>query len=268
MKLTYDLINEENIKLASSIQGIIFPGESAMSHYEYSIATNYKNCAYYIVKWDNIPVGITGIYTMNMYNDNIENDDSVWLGWYGILPEFRSKGIGRQTLLDTMEKSKNYKRKYFRLYTNDTEDAPARPLYQSIMQKHELYQNEKDYTYDGNCAIYSYNLNGGKPEMWNNRYAYLKQDIEMEEKANQKLNDYYKIFIKLSNDLTNFMDFIKLATAFREDGHLVTLDTTITNELYYDIIINENPLLNIENPEEKDEFLNIFKNSFYKSYKK
>ena len=213
-------------------------------------------------------IGGIETYIMNMYDENINNDDSVWLGWYGILPEFRSKGIGRQTLLDTIEKSKEYKRKYFRIYNDNTENAPARPLYQNVMQTYELYQNEKDYTYEGRCVIYSYNLNGGNPELWNNCYAYINEDIQMEEKANKNLNDYYKIFIKKSDNPTELIDFINLATSFREDGHLVILSNTKTNESDYDIIITENPLSTVENPKEKEAFLEVFKNSIYKNYKK
>jgi len=65
--------------------------------------------------------------------------NSIWLGWFGVLPEFRSKGIGRKSLLDMIEKSKEYGKKFFRLYTNDNGDSKARPLYRSVMHMFEKY---------------------------------------------------------------------------------------------------------------------------------
>lgn len=42
MKLKYELIDDNNINLATSIQHTIFPDECAYQHYKYSIDTNYK----------------------------------------------------------------------------------------------------------------------------------------------------------------------------------------------------------------------------------
>lgn len=88
MRLEYELIDNNNINLATSIQYTIFPDECAYLHYKYSIDTNYETEIYYIAKHNNIPVGITGLY---FYNEL--DSESIWLGWFGVLPEFRSKGI-------------------------------------------------------------------------------------------------------------------------------------------------------------------------------
>lgn len=268
MKLQYDLIDESNIKLAISIQGVIFPEESAGEHYQYAISTNYCDCVYYIVKWNDIPVGVTGIYTMNMYVDNEMNDDTVWLGWYGILPEFRTKGIGRQTLLDTIEKAKTYKRKYFRLYTTDSEDALARPLYQKIMQVCEPYQNEQDCIENENCVIYSYSLNGENMELWNNRCAYISNDVRMSCIANQKLKDNYKILVVVDDNSEYFMIGVKLATSFRADGHLVVVSTLLNSLDTFDIIIREDVLLKADSFKNANNFFEEVKRKIYKSYEK
>lgn len=94
MKLEYELIDNNNINLATSIQYTIFSTACAYSHYRYSIDTNYKTETYYIVKYNNMPVAVTGLYI----RDEIDNE-SIWLGWFGVLPEFRSKGI-RKTGFD------------------------------------------------------------------------------------------------------------------------------------------------------------------------
>lgn len=179
MELKYELINEENINLATSIQYTIFPNECAYFHYKKSIDTNNEEQWFYIIKYNETPVGITGLYTY----DEID-EESIWLGWFGILPEFRSRGFGRQTLLDMIEKAKKFNRKYFRLYTNDDGTSTARPLYRSVMQMYEKYENINDYNYDGNCYVYSYSLCGEEIKPWNNRFMNLKYDIEQEEKGN------------------------------------------------------------------------------------
>ena len=62
MKLKYELIDENNINLAISIQHTIFPGECAYVHYKYAIDTNYKKNKYFIIKWNEVPVGVIGLY--------------------------------------------------------------------------------------------------------------------------------------------------------------------------------------------------------------
>ena len=50
MKLEYELIDESNINLATSIEYTIFPGECAYEHYKYAIDTKYKTDKYFIIK--------------------------------------------------------------------------------------------------------------------------------------------------------------------------------------------------------------------------
>lgn len=238
MKLEYELIDENNINLATSIQHTIFPDECAYEHYKYSIDTNYKSNMYYIIKMNKIPVGVIGLYI----NDEID-EESIWLGWFGVLPEFRSKGIGRSSILDIIEKAKKYKRKYFRLYTNDDGDSTARPLYRSVMQMCERYNNSNDYNYNGNCYIYSYSLCSEKVKAWNDKFINLKKDIEDERAGNNKWKDKYKILILSNSNNYEFIEDLYIATSFREDGHLVNIlwvdyDQSLDNK--FDIIIRRN----------------------------
>ena len=238
MKLEYELINENNINLATSIQHTIFPDECAYEHYKYSIDTNYKSNIYYIIKLNKIPVGVIGLYI----NDEID-EESIWLGWFGVLPEFRSKGIGRRSILDIIEKAKKYKRKYFRLYTNDDGDSTARPLYRSVMQMCERYNNSNDYNYNGNCYIYSYSLCSEKVKAWNDKFINLKKDIEDERAGNNKWKDKYRILILSNSNNYEFIEDLYIATSFREDGQLVNIlwvdyDQSLDNK--FDIIIRRN----------------------------
>ena len=55
---------------------------------------------YYIVYLENIPIGVTGIYSYNEYPEN------AWLGWFGILKEYRNNGYGGIVLDKTIELAK------------------------------------------------------------------------------------------------------------------------------------------------------------------
>jgi GNAT superfamily N-acetyltransferase len=55
-----------------------------------------------LIKNDNDVIGICGLYSLR------ENDNSeLWLGWFGIIPEFRNQKIGESVLgeLETLAKS-------------------------------------------------------------------------------------------------------------------------------------------------------------------
>lgn len=52
---------------------------------------------YYIVYLENIPIGVTGIYSYNEYPED------AWLGWFGILEEYRNNGYGGIILDKTIE---------------------------------------------------------------------------------------------------------------------------------------------------------------------
>lgn len=219
MKLEYELIDNNNINLATSIQYTIFPDECAYLHYKYSIDTGYKTNRYYIIKHNNIPVGTIGLYFIN---DKIDNE-SIWLGWFGVLPEFRGKGYGRQSLMDMIEKSKQFGKKYLRLYTNDDGTSTARPLYRSVMQIYEKYNNKDDYNYNGNCLIYTYSLCNEPPKKWDNKFANIKEDIEDEKQGNDIWKDKYNILILSNTENEEFIEDAYIATAFRKDGHRVTI---------------------------------------------
>lgn len=250
MELEYELINNDNIELATSIQHTIFPDECAYLHYKYAVETDYKRNRYYIIKNNNIPVGVIGLYI----NDEID-PDSIWLGWFGILPEFRSKGIGRKSILDIIEKAKKYNKKYFRLYTNDSGDSTARPLYRSVMQIFEKYDNADDYNYNGNCLVYSYSLCNEKVKLWDNRFMNLKEDIEDEQTGNDNWKNKFRILILSNPNNEEFIEDEYIATAFRKDGHLVTMkwiDYEEELDESFDIIIRRNTW--IESEEETKEY--------------
>lgn len=185
----YVEITMDNLLLATKIQMELFPGESAYEHYLYAINQNSAKEKYYLVYLDNNIVGITGYYS----NEPIEETNSIWLGWYGVLKEYRGLGYGKKILFDTIDMTRqlmnNYPIKYFRLYTSEIDDAIAQPLYQKVMDSKEYYNHPDDLNYNNTCIIYTKLLSGEKIENWNNRFLNLIEIIEEQEIANKKFSD-------------------------------------------------------------------------------
>lgn len=186
--MKYIEITSENILLATKIQMEIFPEESAYEHYNYGIKKNVEYEKYYLVYNENKIIGITGLYS----NEDINETNSIWLGWFGVMKEYRSKGYGKRILLDTIEMvkelSNKYPIKYFRLYTSERDDKLAQPLYEKVMDIKEYYNNKNDFNYDDTCLIYTKVLTNDKIKKWNNKFLNLKQIIEAQEISNEKFS--------------------------------------------------------------------------------
>lgn len=179
----YVEITNDNLLEATLIQMKIYPNESAYEHYKYIINKKCDYEKYYLVYNDGDIIGITGLYC----NENLEETNSIWLGWFGVLEEYRRKGYGKKILLDTIEMAKKlsdrYPIKYFRLYTSERDDLIAQPLYQKVMDIKEYYNNEDDVNYDGTCVIYSKSLGDYKVIYWDNKFLNLKEIIEDQDKS-------------------------------------------------------------------------------------
>lgn len=154
-----------------------------------------------------------------------------------------------------IQEAKKYNRKYFRLYTNDKGNSTARPLYRSVMQLYENYNNLNDYNYNGNCLVYSYSLYNEKVSLWNNRFLNLKKDKQDEQQGNNLWKNKYKILILSNPKNDEFIEDVYLATSFREDGHLVTMLWVDYDEILddkFDIIIRRNTW--VENEKETNTY--------------
>ncbi len=179
--MEYIRINRENLMDACKIQLNLFPNSSAYFHYINQLDKDENN-AYYLVKDKDKYIGITGVYT----EGSIETTDSLWLGWFGVLPKYRSRGYGRKILEDTINHAKELAKKYpnikfFRLYTSERDNATAQALYRSVMEYIEYYNNTDDINYDGTCLIYTISFYGDEIVPWNNKNIHLKE-CEIEEK--------------------------------------------------------------------------------------
>ena len=131
--------------------------------------------SYNKVYLDQIPIGVTGIYSYHEY------PETAWLGWFGMLSKYRKKGYGRMALDKTIElaKEKGYTR--FRLYTDEFA-TEAHKLYKSRGLIEEPYTNEDDQDeyFIAKIYIYSKSLNNEPVELWNNKILGLKEQGEKE----------------------------------------------------------------------------------------
>lgn len=71
-------------------------------------------------------VGTTGVY------QNTIEPDNAWVGWFCVEPDERGKGYGSQLLDYTVEKAKEYKYLYLKLYTDPEESPEAQQLYKKF----------------------------------------------------------------------------------------------------------------------------------------
>ena len=169
VKIKYVRLDESNFEQAYQIQKLIWPDDPDYQCF-YDKATElstYDTC--FLVYLGSDLIGLTGTY--------IEDFDSetIWLDWYGILPEYRGNGYGETILLDTIGYCQSFEIfDYFRLDTTYWEGRPAIRLYDKIMDMKERYTREDTDEVDHHYLIYTYNLKRTtytKP--WNNRFIGL-----------------------------------------------------------------------------------------------
>lgn len=176
-KVNFIKIIKTNLEIACKIQNTIFPEEDARQNFIEQINQDpyRKEMDYYIVYIENIPIGITGIYSYNEYPDD------AWLGWFGILEEHRHKGYGGIVLDKTIELAKGKGYKSFRLYTDEFAKS-AHKLYESRGMLKELYdnKNDKDEYFIADIYIYSLSLTKEPITLWNNKLLGLKEQGEKE----------------------------------------------------------------------------------------
>ena len=166
-ELKYVQVNNENLEIAYNIQKEQWKNEADKQNFidkannfdEYNIS--------FIAYYQNIPIGITGVYTEDI------DKDSIWLDWFCVVPEYRKKGFGEQILRDTIEYAKKIGNfLYFRVETTYWKGRPAVSLYDKVMHVKEEYTVENK-SLDKPTLIYTYNYTD-KRELWNNRYLALK----------------------------------------------------------------------------------------------
>ncbi len=176
-KIVFERINNDNLELACKIQNEIFPEEDARENFLEQIRKDpyRKEMDYKIVYIDDIPIGVTGIYSYHEY----PND--AWLGWFGIVNKYRNKWYGKLILEKTIDLAKVRGYKALRIYTDEYAKV-AHKLYEKLGFVKESYDREddKDEYFIADIFIYSKSLTEEKIELWNNKFLGLKEQGEKE----------------------------------------------------------------------------------------
>lgn len=186
--LIFKPVTLENIIVATEIEMRFWPDSCAYNSY---LRAYNKGEPYWIVYKDDKVVGISGIYEY----PELGEVETAWLGWFGVLDEYRGMGYGREILEKTIEIAKQRGFTKFRLYSSKREDLcpNAVPFYTKISAKYNGFV--EDYTLEQpemQRIIVSFSLNGDKINRWNNKNLHLDED-KMDE------DDGLKKFLQLKS---------------------------------------------------------------------
>ena len=176
-------VDFSNYKKAIEIQRQIFPNEDGTLNILASLNRDLfikKTGLFYIddhvkyylaIEADSI-IGITGLYN---YGDDNEN---VWIGWFGILKSYQHKGLGKKLLMKTCELAKEKGFEFIRLYTDINENKEAVILYEKVGFVKEKYLAEK-LSYD--CYLFSKSLSDKPVYLWGNKKLDLVHQSELDQ---------------------------------------------------------------------------------------
>ncbi len=180
MKLV--LVDKSNVDLAIKIQNEIFPEEDGQEELLDTVNSGKSErmslLKYWICYTDNIPIGICGITQYADYPDD------AWLGWYGVRQGYRRNGFGRKMFYYVKQLAKQMGYKHLRLYTDEEDNKVAIITYRKYGMYEEVYNNPNDKTiFFGRTLIFSLPLGSNKFEPWNDRYIFLNEEFEAEERS-------------------------------------------------------------------------------------
>lgn len=188
--LIFEEINENNITLAIQTQMKAFSYNKwccAFLDYIKLIINETEDKSFIIKNKENEIIGVIGYYVYPQY------PDSIWLSWFGILPEYKRKGYGLKALEQIEEIIKNNKSNinFLRVYYTNTKEAE--PLYKKFFTIKESYTNNEDKAITDDCKyyIYSKSLTTKVCEKWNNRFLDCDKDDKMSLKAIKILQSFY-----------------------------------------------------------------------------
>ena len=167
--LSYKILNMENLNIAFEIQKSIWPEDPDYDDLEDKAKNPSVDNCFFLVYDKETLIGITGADIWDNY------PDSIWMSWFAVIPECRSKGYGKKILLDTIEYCRSLKKyDYFRIDTTYYENRPALFLYDKVMHLKEEYTREDTEECKNQFLIYTYSFTD-HIEPWNNRYLGLKE---------------------------------------------------------------------------------------------
>lgn len=173
--LRLELITKDNFEFAVKIQNIIFPHYNGRNNYLSSLDINSKN-KFFLAYNDDICIGTTGIYYYK--NDN----DNAWLGFFGLLEEYRYRNYGKLLLKLTEDYAYRLGFKYMRLFTDRLNNDIAINFYKREGYTFEKYESNEEELKDlFDVVIGSKSLIGNDVPKWNNKFINLTKQTKKQE---------------------------------------------------------------------------------------
>ncbi len=134
-------LTKEYLARASELADSIFPHEEILPSKAFEgsvdedkfqdIVQKFYNdlveIEYFIAADENDSVlGTSGIYSLDS-----DEEDSCWLGWYCVHPDYRGQGLGRLLMNYTVDEARKRGKKYLNLYTStNPNEAEAQIVYE------------------------------------------------------------------------------------------------------------------------------------------
>lgn len=171
-QLTVDLaaLTPENLDEALSLAGVIFPNIGSTEeppnivfpasldpegHREQLDKFSIDKLNYWLAQENGKAVGITGLYSRTE-----DPKDTAWVGWYGVTPEARGRGVGSKVFTETIEKARAQGVKELKLRTDDSGEAAWK-----IFERYGFAVSGEDVAPEGYKIIQmSRRLDGEPPE--------------------------------------------------------------------------------------------------------
>ena len=121
--LTYQKLTKKNYQDVLKIKHLLFPESNSDEDY-IKYFKKEINCNYYLVLKENLPCATIGWYEFDNKN--------AFVGWFGVLPEFQGKGLGKEILNFIIDEVKKLNYDYIRVYTDKIVNHTSTKLYDKI----------------------------------------------------------------------------------------------------------------------------------------
>lgn len=179
-QLHYERVTPETLPLALAIQHQVWPDEGVDKFYlDKSNHPDWTDDVNWLIYLDDQPIGITGIFTFDKEDPGYDDDASIWVDWFAILPAYRGKGYSKlalQFIIDYCKQLNSFE--YLRLDTTYFPNRPAIGLYDSMMDLREEYTAEDTADHQNHYLIYTKSLHGKPLTPWQNRFLNLGLNSE------------------------------------------------------------------------------------------
>ena len=137
-------LSKKHLDEAISLVETIFPYKEdqkiARINLEESLTLKNFGQRYWVVAGNSGKLaGVTGLYL------DAKDRDVIWLGWFGVHPAYRKRGIGSSLLEFTIKEAKRREFKTMKIYTStDKHERAAHRLYELYGFKKTNYYKDKD----------------------------------------------------------------------------------------------------------------------------